>query len=56
MLVGHDGIYAPPVVKLRLLGTPTWLLAVSDRVAGSLRDAACAVDYIGPCSPSRPAA
>jgi hypothetical protein len=40
MLVGHDGIYAPPVVQLRLLGTPTWLLAVSDRVAGSLRDRA----------------
>jgi hypothetical protein len=56
ILVGHDGIYAPPVGKLRLLGTPTWLLAVSDRVAGSLRCAACAVDYIGPCRPSRPAA
>jgi hypothetical protein len=56
MLVAQDGIYAPPVAKLRLLGTPTWLLAVSDQVAGSLRDAACAVDYIGPCRPSRPAA
>jgi hypothetical protein len=56
ILVGHDGIYAPSVGKLRLLGTPTWLLAVSDRVAGSLRCAACAVDYIGPCCPNYPAA
>ena len=56
MLVGNDGIYAPPVAQLRLLGTPTWLLALSDRVADSLLHAACAVDYIGPGRPSPPAA
>ena len=26
ILVGKDGIYAPPVKRLRLLGIPTWLL------------------------------
>jgi len=56
ILVGHDGIYAPQVGELRLLGTPTWLLALSDRVADSLLHAACAVDYIGPSRPGQPAA
>jgi hypothetical protein len=56
ILVGHDGIYAPPVGELRLQGTPTWLLALSDQVADSLQKAACAVDYIGPGRPSPPAA
>jgi hypothetical protein len=54
MLVGHDGIYAPPVRTLRLLGIPTWLLALSNRVARPLRDAACAVDCIGPRCPRCP--
>ena len=26
ILVAEDGIYAPPVMQLRLLGIPTWLL------------------------------
>ena len=48
ILVGHDGIYAPPVRQLRLSGTPTWLLAPGYLVARSLRRAASAVSYIGP--------
>jgi hypothetical protein len=48
ILVGHDGIYAPPVRQLRLGGTPTWLLAPGYLVARSLRRAASAVTYIGP--------
>ncbi len=48
ILVGHDGIYAPPVWQLRLGGTPIWLLAPGYLVARSLRRAASAVTYIGP--------
>jgi hypothetical protein len=48
ILVGHDGIYAPPVRQLRLSGTPTWLLAPGYLVARSLRRAASAVTCIGP--------
>ncbi len=51
ILVGHDGIYAPPVRQLRLGGTPTWLLTPGYLVARSLRRAACAVTYIGPTGP-----
>ena len=52
ILLGHDGIYEPLVRDLRLGGTPTWLLVLSDQVAGPLRDAACAVTYIGPRRPA----
>ncbi len=48
ILVGKDGIYAPPVRRLRLLGIPTWLLVPGRSAATSLRRASCAVSYIGP--------
>jgi hypothetical protein len=47
LLVGQDGIYAPPVRQLRLLGLPTWLLIPSRFVAASLYKAASAVTFIG---------
>ena len=47
ILVGHDGIYAPPVRDLRLAGTPSWLLAPGYWPAAKLRKVACAADYIG---------
>jgi len=48
ILVGKDGIYAPPVRRLRLLGIPTWLLVPGRSAATSLRKASAAVSYIGP--------
>lgn len=48
ILVARDGIYAPPVVQLRLLGIPTWLLVPGLSAAASLRSACCAVSYVGP--------
>ena len=51
ILVGHDGIYAPPVRDLRLAGTPSWLLAPGYWPAAKLRKVACAADYIGPRRP-----
>jgi hypothetical protein len=48
ILVAQDGIYAPPVVQLRLLGVPTWLLVPGLSAAATLRSACCAVSYIGP--------
>ncbi len=51
ILVARDGIYAPPVTRLRLLGIPTWLLVPGRSPAASLRSASCAVSCIGPCCP-----
>ncbi len=48
ILVGQDGIYAPPVRRLRLLGIPTWLLVPGRSAATSLCRASYAVSYIGP--------
>jgi hypothetical protein len=48
ILVAQDGIYAPPVIQLRLLGIPTWLLVPGLSAAASLRSACCAVSYVGP--------
>ena len=48
ILVGQDGIYAPPVRRLRLLGIPTWLLVPGRSAATSLCRASCVVSYIGP--------
>ena len=50
ILVGQDGIYAPPVRRLRLLGIPTWLLVPGRSAATSLYRASSAVSYIGPPS------
>ena len=47
ILVGQDGIYAPAIRRLRLLGLPTWLLVPGRFVAASLYSAACAVSFIG---------
>jgi hypothetical protein len=52
ILVARDGIYAPPVTRLRLLGIPTWLLVPGHSPAASLRSASCAVSCIGPCCPA----
>jgi hypothetical protein len=52
ILVARDAIYAPPVMQLRLLGIPTWLLAPGPLAAASLRGASCAVSCIGPCCPA----
>lgn len=49
ILVARDGIYAPPVMQLRLLGIPTWLIAPGGLAAATLRSAACAISCIGPC-------
>jgi hypothetical protein len=49
ILVAGNGIYAPPVTRLRLLGIPTWLLVPGHSPAASLRSASCAVSCIGPC-------
>ena len=51
ILVATDRIYAPPVMRLRLLGIPTWLLVPGRSPAGPLRSASCAVSCIGLCSP-----
>jgi hypothetical protein len=48
ILVARDGNYAPPVVQLRLLGIPTWMLVPGLSAAASLRSACCAVSYVGP--------
>ena len=50
ILVAEDGIYAPPVMQLRLLGIPTWLLVPGRSPAASLRSASCAVSCIGPAA------
>jgi hypothetical protein len=47
ILVGKDGIYAPPVRRLRLLGIPTWLLVPGRFVADSLYACSCAVSFLG---------
>jgi hypothetical protein len=47
ILLARDEIYAPPVMQLRLLGIPTWLLVPGRSVAASLRSAACAISCIG---------
>ena len=52
ILVAGDGIYAPAVMQLRLLGIPTWLLAPGCSPAKSLRSASCAVSCIGSCCPA----
>jgi hypothetical protein len=48
ILVAQDGIYAPPVVQLRLLGIPTWLIVPGLSAAASLRSACRVVSYVGP--------
>ncbi len=51
ILVARDGIYAPPVTRLRLLGIPTWLLVPGRLVADSLYARSCAVSFLGPEPP-----
>ena len=51
ILVARDGIYAPPVRRLRLLGIPTWLLVPGRLVADSLYSCSCAVSFLGPEPP-----
>ena len=46
ILVAGDGIYAPPVRRLRLLGIPTWLLVPGRSVAASLYACSCAVSFL----------
>lgn len=52
ILVGQDGIYAPPVRDLRLGGIPTWLIAPGYLIARKLRRAAGAVTILGCRRPS----
>ena len=51
ILVARNGIYAPPVRRLRLLGIPTWLLVPGRLVADSLYACSCAVSFLGPEPP-----
>jgi hypothetical protein len=52
ILVGQDGIYAPPVRDLHLHGIPTWLIAPGNPIARKLRRAASAVTILGRSRPS----
>jgi hypothetical protein len=48
ILVGQDGIYAPAVRPLRLLGIPTWLIVPGRLVAASLYACSSAVSFLEP--------
>jgi hypothetical protein len=54
ILVARDEIYTPPVMQLRLLGIPTWLLVPGRLTAASLRSAACAISCLGPAACPEP--